>query len=74
MVSYRASGMWKSILTLISDFQKWFCYRVHNGHLISLWDDVWCGNMMLGGNLEHSFLKDSRPHSVVGEKFEVLGG
>lgn len=29
--SYRASGMWKSILTAKSDFDKWIRYRANNG-------------------------------------------
>lgn len=45
--SYQASEMWKSIFSVIPEFEKWIRFRVHSRQLVSFWDEFWCGNLQL---------------------------
>lgn len=39
----KASGFWKSIISIKNDLDQWIRYRVHDGHRISFCHDQWCG-------------------------------
>lgn len=44
---YNASGLWKSILSVKSEFDERICYRVHNGRRVKFWHDEWHGHQAL---------------------------
>lgn len=67
-ISYKASGMWKSILAVKLEFEKWIRYRVHNGHLVSFWDEVWCGNLQLNQQFGALYSSDRRQNSVIADQ------
>lgn len=44
---YRVPSMWKSILPVKSEFDKYIRFQANNGQQISFWNDIWCGNSSL---------------------------
>lgn len=47
IVFYRALGMWKSILSMMIDFDKCIRYQAHSRKKINFWNEAWCGITML---------------------------
>ena len=37
--SYKSSGLWKSILSVKTEFNQWIRFRFHDGKSIKLWHD-----------------------------------
>lgn len=40
-LAYKASGIWKSVLSFKGDFDRWIRYRIHDGKRIRSWHDEW---------------------------------
>lgn len=68
-VNYRASGIWKCILSVKFELDKWICYRAHNWQNISFWNDVWCGLLSLKQWFVALYLLDRRPSVVIVENY-----
>lgn len=43
MVQYRASSIWKPIMSTFNDFISCIRYTAYGGNRVRLWTDVWCG-------------------------------
>lgn len=56
-MSYRASGLWKSILSVKMDFNKCIRFRVNNGQQVKFCDDLGCG----GSSLKDQFCNTLNP-------------
>ena len=72
--AYTVSGLWKSILSVKDDFQKWSRFRVHNGQRVSFWHDEWCGQSVLCDQFSNLYSLDLRQQAVVAEAFYSLWG
>ena len=53
---YKASGIWKSILSVKVEFDKWIRYKAHSGLRIRFWHDEWCGRGFCINNFQTSIL------------------
>lgn len=72
-VSYRASGMWKPILSVQVDFDKYIRYRANNGCQVSFWHDLWCANSSLKVLFPLLYLVDRRTHAVIANNVILSG-
>lgn len=72
-VYYRASGMWKSILSVTDDFDNCIQYQVCNGNKLGFWNDLWCGNMLLEELSPALYMLDRCPEAVVDDNFQIVG-
>lgn len=71
-MNYKASGLWKSILSMKLEFEERICNRVHSG-LLSFWNDSWCGDMLLKDQFPSFYSLDRirQREVVVAEQFQV---
>ena len=73
-VSFKALGIWKSVLSVKGDFDQWIRYRVHDGKRIRLWHDKYCGQASLKDLFPLLYMLDRHQEAVVADKFLFLGG
>ena len=69
-----ASGLWKSILSVKSEFDERIRYRVHNGRRVKFWHDVWCGQQALHSLFPNIYLLERRHHAMVADYYHYVGG
>ena len=74
---FKASGMWKSILSIKDDFEPWICFRVHDGKRDRFLHDEWCGQNVLSHNshlFPNLYFLDRRPQEFVAERYIPMSG
>ena len=72
---YKASGFWKSVLSVKGDFDSWICFRVNDVQRVKFWHDEWCRQMKLHNQFTNLYVLDQRQQeALVAENFCYLGG
>ena len=71
---YKASGIWKSILSVKDDFVPLVHCRAHNGRRIRFWNDEWCGQTVLYHQFPNLFMLDKRQNAFVIYNFSYSEG
>lgn len=47
LLRYRVSSIWKSVSSVLPEFDKCIRYQVNNGQKICFWNDIRCGDISL---------------------------
>lgn len=72
--NYRASGMWKSILSVKDDFEKCTHYWAHGGQKIGFWNDLLYGNTTFRVLFPRLQLLDRRQGPAIDSNYQLVGG
>lgn len=71
---FKASGFWKSIISVKDAFFPWIRFRVHDGRRVLFWHDEWCGQSTFITLFPNIYLLDRRQQAVVADNFLITGG
>ena len=71
---FKASRLWKSILSVKDDFFPWICFRVHDGCRVRFWHDEWRGQSAFLNLFSNLYFLDRRQQAVVAYNFLIIRG
>lgn len=67
VLTYKASGMWKSILSVKDEFYNCVWFRAHNGQKFVVWNKLLCGDSILKEQFPGLYLLNRRQEAVGGK-------
>lgn len=73
MLQGKISGIWKSVLLEMTEFDNCIQYGLSNGQKINFWNEIWCGYSTLKNLFPQVFMVVRDNDAFISNHFYILG-